>query len=146
KFAHEHDLLEVEVDRIIAYNRDVDMKFQEVLRFCKENKIGTDELFAEEVSSNSLVIKAQDRILETDKLRKKLPVQINDAFSQIEELLVKEKGYLNQNRMYQKRIGFIFIRTSELRKKLCKGLQENYPFVKMRYDSFSKEVVSWGVE
>ena len=146
KFEHEQDLLEAEVNRIIAYNRDVDKEFHEVLRFCKENKIGKDELFAEDVSSNPLVVKAQDIILETDKLRKKLPIQINDAFSQIEELLVKEKGYLNQNRMYQKRTGFIFIRTSELRKKLCQGLQENYPFVKMRYDSFSKEVVSWGIE
>ena len=145
KFEHDQDLLELEVDSIISFDRSRDKELREVLEFCKDNKIGDDELFGE-ISSNPLVIKAQDRILEIDKLRKTLPSRIDKAINQIEELLVKEKGYLNQNKMYQKRTAFVFVRTAELRKKLALSIQNNYPFVKSRYNSFSKEIESWDME
>ena len=146
KFEHEQDLLEKEVESIISFDRDLDKDLKKVREFCRDNKIDIEELFSEEGSTNPIIIKAQDRLLEINRLKKSLPDRIIQAFNQIEELLVKEKGYLQQNRMYQKRTGFVFIRTSELRKKLCQSIQKNYPFARERYNAFSKEIMSWGTE
>lgn len=146
KFEHEQEHLEKEVNSIIEANDNNDKELQAVWTFCKENKIRREELLKEDVSSNPLVEKATRRLLEIGKQRDLLGFRINNMFSQLEELLVKEKGYFIQNRMFQKRTGFIFIRTFELRKKLCQATQRNYPSVIKRYDSFSNEVSSWRIE
>lgn len=146
KYEHEYDLLEAEVNSIIAVNKNIVEEIKQVRAFCKENKIRNEELLSEEPSSNPLVNKAITRYLEIGKKKDLLPDRINNAFDQIEELLVKEKGYLIQNTLYQKRTAFIIVRTSELRKKLYQSVLANYPFTKARYDSFSNEMISWDVE
>ena len=93
-----------------------------------------------------MVRKALDRYLEILRQKDLLPAKINAAFDQLEELLVKEKGYLLQNAMYRKRTGLNIIRTAELRKNLFQNVQADYPFVKERYDAFSKEISSWNLE
>ena len=65
----------------------------------------------------------------------------------IKELLVKEKGYFLQNKMYQRRIAFDFTRTSELRKlfmsksknvTLCWGQGLNILMMKWSLGIFKK--------
>ena len=146
KYEKELELLENEVVSIISMNKSIIEELKKVRRFCRENKIQDEEILAEETSSNPLVRKALDRYLEILRQKDLLPAKINAAFDQLEELLVKEKGYLLQNAMYRKRTGLNIIRTAELRKNLFQNVQADYPFVKERYDAFSKEISSWNLE
>ncbi len=145
KFETEHDLLEKTVRDIINTNKKITSDLKDVMSFCDENNISQEELYNDGNSSNPLVTKAQDSLLKIKKEKDDLPNAITKAFSDIEELLVKEKGYLKQNQMFQKRTGFDFARTFELRKVLCDSLVSRYPFVKDRYDKFTKEIESWNI-
>lgn len=145
KFEIEQANLEKRVLSIIQTNKKITLDLKAVIVFCKENNITQEELYNNGDSSNPLVVKAQDSLLKIKRDKDNLPITINKVFSEIEELLVKEKGYLIQNRMFRKRTGFDFVRTSELRKTFYESLYERYPFVKDRYDRFTKEVASWNI-
>lgn len=146
KFEVEHENLDKAVRGIIQANKKITLDLKDVMTFCEENNISQEELYNDGNSSNPLVVKAQDSLLKIKKEKDNLPIAINKLFSDIEELLVKEKGYLIQNKMFRKRTGFDFVRTSELRKSLCESLYSRYPFVKERYERFSKEMASWNIE
>lgn len=146
KFEVEQETLEKAVQSIIQANKKITLDLKKVMLFCEENNITQEELYNDGNSSNPLVVKAQDSLLKIMKEKDNLPVAINKLFSDIEELLVKEKGYLIQNRMYRKRTGFDFVRTAELRKSLYKSLCARYSFVKERYNKFSREIASWNIE
>lgn len=146
KFETEQERLESVVQSIIQTNRKITLDLKEVMQFCDENNITQEELYNDGNSTNPLVVKAQDSLLKIKKDKDNLPTLISHAFSDIEELLVKEKGYLIQNKMFQKRTGFDFVRTLELRKTLCESLASRYPSIKERYDKFTNEMASWGIE
>ncbi len=146
KFETEQELLENRVLQLKNANRRITQKLKDVESFCKDNNISEDEVYNDGDSTNPLVIKAQDTLMKIKKDIEVFPNEIFKVFSDIEELLVKEKGYIVQNRMYRKRTGFDFVRTSELRKSLYESLCTRYPFIKERYDKFTKEVSSWNIE
>ena len=146
KYETEQNKLERKVAHIINDNKNIEKSLREVLKFCIENNIAQDELYKSESSSNPLVSKAQDSLLLIKRRKDLLNISINDTFSEIEEILVKVKGYLIQNKMFQKRTGFIFVRTSETRKSLFQNIIDRYPAVESRYDYFSKEMESWNIQ
>lgn len=145
KFETEQERLEKTVAKIVNENKGIESSLREVLKFCKENNIAQDELYDDEKSSNTLVSKAQDSLLLIKKRKDILDAKIAVTFSDIEELLVKEKGYLIQNKLFQKRTGYIFIRTSEIRKSLFKSVVSRFPSVEFRYNKFSDEMESWNI-
>ena len=91
------------------------------------------------------MVKTQDSILAIKKDIDGLFVRIGKVFSDIEELMVKEKCHLIQNKMYQKRTAFAFIRAEELRVKLYSDVKQRYKVAEIRFESFSKEISSWRI-
>ena len=96
-------------------------------------------------TDTSLVVKARETALGLAKNCESLIGPIDDVFSDIEKLLVKEKGYFIQNKMFQKRTGYNFLRTSELRKTFYESIVSRFPYIKTRYDNFTKEIESWNI-
>lgn len=145
KFETEHTILERKVSNIVAANKNIDAELKSVIAFCNDNNIPQEDLYKDEVSDNPLITKAQDILLRVKKNKDSLVKSIDDTFSAIEELIVKEKGYFIQNKMFQKRTGYDFVRTSELRKAFYESIVSRYPYVKDRYENFTKEIESWNI-
>lgn len=145
KFETELDRLEVSVLQLNNANRKITQNYKDVKSFCEANNISEDDVFNDGSPTNPLVVKAQDTLTKIGKDMEALPNKIIEVFSEIEELLVKEKGYIIQNRMFRKRTGFDFVRTSELRRKLYEDMHIRFPSIKTRYDRFTKEIESWNI-
>ena len=145
KFETQYDELTKKVDSILKANKKIDVELLEVMEFCKKNNILQEELFNEENPQNPLVVKIQDSLLRIKKEKDALPIIIAEAFSEIEELMVKEKGYLLQNKMFQKRTGYDFLKTSELRKSFYSKISKRYGMFETRYNRFNEEIKSWKI-
>lgn len=145
KFETEHEILENKANSIIRANNNINAEIKSVMNFCNENNILQEDLYKDDSLDNPLVVKAQDILLRVKKDKDSLVKNIDEVFSAIEELLVKEKGYFIQNKMFQKRTGFDFVRTSELRKAFYECIVSRYPHVKNRYNNFTKEIESWNI-
>lgn len=145
KFETQYDELTKKVDSILKANKKIDVELLEVMEFCKKNNILQEELFNEENPQNPLVVKIQDSLLRIKKEKDALPIIIAETFSEIEELMVKEKGYLLQNKMFQKRTGYDFLKTSELRKSFYSKISKRYGMFETRYNRFNEEIKSWKI-
>lgn len=145
KFEKELDRLEKEAEKVISSNNIITRNLHDVKKFCRDNNIPLEEVYSDNSSTNPLVVKTQDGILAIKKDIDGLFVRIGKIFSDIEELMVKEKGYLIQNKMYQKRTAFAFIRAEELRVKLYSDVKQRYKVAEIRFESFSKEISSWRI-
>lgn len=146
KFENQFDVIQSKVTSVLDANKQIDIDFIAVMNFCKENNISQEELYNDGNSQNPLVIKTQDTLLRIKKEKDALPTVIADVFSEIEELLVKEKGYLLQNKMYQKRTAFDFVRASELRKTFYEQIKKRYTMFETRFKYFNDEMVSWNIQ
>ena len=147
KYETEQAQLEKTVANIISENKGIGSSLHDIVKFCKDNNINTDkgELYEDGNSTNPLIIKAQNSFLLVKSKKDKLSINIDNTFSEIEELLVREKGYLIQNKMFQKRTALIFIKTFETRETLYKNVVARYSFVTSRYNRFLKEMDSWNI-
>lgn len=145
KFESQIAVIQTKIDSVLTANKQIDSDFIAVMKFCKENNISQEELYNDGNSQNPLVVKTQDTLLRIKREKDMLPTRIDEVFSEIEELLVKEKGYLLQNRMFQKRTAFDFVRTSELRKSFFEQISKRYGMFESRYTQFNGEIESWGI-
>lgn len=145
KFENQIDVIQAKIDSVLKANKQIDTDFIAVMNFCKENNISQEELYNDGNSQNPLVVKTQDILLRIKKEKDMLPAVIDEVFSEIEELLVKEKSYLLQNKMFQKRTAFDFVRTSELRKAFFEQIFKRYSMFELRYKRFNGEIESWGI-
>lgn len=146
KFESQIDTIQAKVDSVLRANKKIDTDFIAVMNFCKENNISQEELYNDGESKNPLVVKTQDTLLKIKKEKDILPSSITDIFSEIEELLVKEKGYLLQNKMFQKRTAFDFVRTVELRKTFYEQIKKRYTMFEPRFLYFNDEMKSWNIQ
>ena len=146
KFETEYDILTEKVNFVLKANKKIDTDLVDVMKFCKENNIPQEELYNDGSLQNPLVVKTQDTLLKIKKEMDALPISISNIFSEIEELLVKEKGYLLQNKMFQKRTAYNFVKTLELRKIFFEQIVKRYVFCETRYTQFNNEMESWKIQ
>lgn len=146
KFESQLDTIHNKISSVLKANKQLDTDYIAIMNLCKENNILQEELYNDENSQNPLVVKAQDALLRIKKEKDALSTVIADVFSEIEELLVKEKSYILQNKMYQKRTVFDFVRTSELRKIFYGQIKKRYAMFESRFQYFNNEMVSWNIQ
>lgn len=146
KFEVEYDRILECIKVILSTNKRINDSFVDVMRFCKENNIPKEALYEDSNQENPLIEKAQDALLSTKKEMDNLSLSIADVFSEIEELLVKEKGYLLQNKMFQKRTAYNIIRISELRRDFFDQISKRYGMFRERQMHFDSEMKSWRIQ
>lgn len=146
KFETEYDRIFERIKTILKTNEKINNSFTDVKRFCKDNNISLELLYEGDNQDNPLVEKAQDAVLKAKKEMDALAITIEEVFSEIEELLVKEKGYLFQNKMFQKRTAYNFVRTSELRRDFYEQISQKYVIFQDRQTRFDNEMKSWRIQ
>lgn len=146
KYEGELRKLKEETQRILAVNQKIKNDLKDVSKYCTDNNLSLDAVLSEEESDNPLVQKAQDTALRILKRRNALIPKISTFFEEIEELLVKEKGYFIQNEMYRKRIANILINTADLRKRFYESMSKSFDMFDYRYQRFGKEMESWNIK
>ncbi len=146
KYEGELRKLKEETQRILAVNQKIKNDLKDVSKYCTDNNLSLDAVLSEEESDNPLVQKAQDTALRILKRRNALIPKISTFFEEIEELLVKEKGYFIQNEMYRKRISNILINTADLRKRFYESMSKSFDMFDYRYQRFGKEMESWNIK
>ena len=146
KYEGELRKLKEETQRILAVNQKIKNDLKDVSKYCTDNNLSLDAVLSEEESDNPFVQKAQDTALRILKRRNALIPKISTFFEEIEELLVKEKGYFIQNEMYRKRIANILINTADLRKRFYESMSKSFDMFDYRYQRFGKEMESWNIK
>ena len=61
-------------------------------------------------------------------------------------MLVKEKGYLSQNKLYQKRTAYDFIETLKLRNDFYDKIIKKYSYLENHHQKFNLEINSWNMK
>lgn len=146
KFESQQRELEAKAEQALAAGERIGEALKETARFARENNLDLQALLEDPAPQDPLAVKAQDALLDIQRQRRALLSQARDCFSSLEELLVKEKGYLLQNRMYQRRTAFAFLRASELRLKLWEGISRRCPECSSGYEAFTQEMASWNLK
>lgn len=146
KFEEELDLIKHEISKVELTQKKAIDELNYLRLFMRKNHIAEEECYSEEKSSNPIVVNVQDRLLRLNSVFQSIPVDADILFTEIEELLVKEKGYLLQNKRYKKLICYVIMQTLEAREELRDKLSEHCPVIIQRYDKFSGELSSWGIE
>lgn len=146
KYEDEFGKLKEEAQRILSADQKIENDVNDVSKYCIDNNLSLDIVLSEKDSDNPLVQKAQDTLSEINKRRNGLIPEISTFFESIEELLIKEKGYFIQNKMYRKRIVNILINTVDLRKRFYESLSKRFNLFDYRYQSFEEEMDSWEIK
>lgn len=146
KFEDEFKKLNTRYKEIIRLNHSITEDSQAIKKFQTDNNLSDADVFDDGEPSNSLVKKVQSSCFALQSKINSLKKSVFDLNSDIEELLVKEKGYLIQNRMYRTRIGADLLDTYALRKRLCKTMEKRVPAIRIRFNEFTKEVNSWKID
>jgi hypothetical protein len=68
---------------------------------------------------------------------------LNKLFESINELLVKEKGYLFQNKAYKKDTALLLLQLADIRTKLYSMVKQRYSSCVKNYNEFSDEMNEW---
>ena len=144
KFSSEQRELEQEIDAFIADNNKLTSDIEELSKFLKENNI-SKENFWDEASDNPLVKKAQDGALINERKKQLLLNSLRDLFASINELLVKEKGYMLQNMTYKKETVLLLLRLAENRANLYSAVKQRYSSCEKSYTAFSNEMSQWNL-
>ena len=146
KFEQEFHRLDNRYKQLIQLKQKIAEDSQTIKKFQLDNNLTDKDVFEDEDPSNPLVKKVQNSCFALRAKLNSLKQAVMELNSEIEELLVKEKGYIIQNRMYRKRIGADLLDTLALRKRLCESLQKRVPELKPRFDEFTKEINSWRID
>lgn len=146
KYEGEFEKLCDKAQHIFSINQKIKNDFKDVSKYCIDNNLSLNVVLSEENTDNTLIQKAQDTVLEIYKRRNSLLPEINDFFETIEELLVKEKSYFIQNKMYRKRIANILINTADLRRRFYESISKNFDLFNDRYQEFGREMDSWNIK
>jgi hypothetical protein len=142
KFLSEQQALVHEISTFIADNDKLTDDLLKVKNFLKENNINDDEFLGEE-NDNPLVAKAQESSLIIEHKKQLLITCLNKLFELINELLVKEKGYLYQNKAFRKDIALLLLQLTGIRAKLYSIVKQRYSSCVKNYIAFSKEMNTW---
>jgi len=141
KFATEQTELEKEIDSFINDNDELTMDLQELSKFLEDNNI--KDVFLSEDSENPLVTKAQETARVIEETKQLLNTRLSNLFASINELLVKEKGYLFQNIAHQKETIVLLTDFIENREKLYEHAKIRFTSCIKGYIDFSREMASW---
>lgn len=146
KFEEEFHKLEYRFKELIRTNRSIAEDSKTIKKFQIDNNLSDAEVYEDGDPANPLVKKFQNSCFALKSKLNSFKQSVLELNSDIEELLVKEKGYIIQNRMYQKRIGADLLDTCALRKQLCESMEKRVPALRIRFDEFTKEINSWNID
>lgn len=146
KFEDEFHRLNDRFKTMVETNHSISEDTQKLISFKVDNNLSDAEIYEDGEPTNPLVRRVQDASFALKKRLNALKKSVLDLNSDIEELLVKEKGYFIQNRMYRKRTGADILDVIALRKGLCESMEKRVPFIRTRFNEFTKEVESWRIK
>lgn len=126
-------------------SEELNLKRLELREFLKDNNINNE--FFDTENENTLVIKSQENAIFIAKQKQALNEVLNQIFSSINELLVKVKGYLKQNKLHKTETKNLFLSLKSGRENLFGIVNEYYKeFYKEQieeYENFSNEIKQW---
>jgi hypothetical protein len=131
------------VSFIDDYNK-LDKNLAKLKAFMKDNNIGNDKFYNAE-TENPSVKKAQEDTTTYGQERQRLYGRLEDIFESINELLVKIKGYLYQNKAHKKETALLLLEFHDYREKLFENYKDKYEACAESYDEFSKEMKGWNL-
>lgn len=146
KFEDEFKKLNSKYIEVVKFNHSVIEDSRAIKKFQTDNNLSDSDIFEDGEPTNTLVKKVQNSCFALQKKIYSLKKSVMDLNSEIEELLVKEKGYLTQNRMYRTRISADLVDAFALRKRLYESMGKRVPELRARYSEFSNEVNSWNIK
>ena len=144
KFSSEQSKLERDIEMFIIDNDRLTADIDEMHIFLKNNNISKNDFWNKE-NDNPLVAKAQDGALTVERSKKILLARLNKLFSSLNELLVKEKGYLLQNITHKKETALLLLKLAENRTRLFSIIKQRYNSCVRSYADFSSEMNQWNL-
>jgi len=142
KFSAEESKIRQAADGFMAANDRLTGNINELTRFLKDHNISKEE-FWDGASENPLVIKAQETAIAIEREKQGLDGRLDDLLGSINELLVKEKGYLLQNASHRDDVMTLLLELAELRDTLFEAIKHNFVAFEKAYLDFSDEMRSW---
>ena len=144
KFATEQRELEKEIDIFITDNGKLTANIDEIRMFLKDNDISKDDFWDKE-NVNPLVTKAQESTLSVEYTKQLLNTRLSNLFAAINELLVKEKGYLFQNITHKEETALLLLELAGYRINLFETVKNRYVSCVKGYLDFSNEMKQWNL-
>ena len=144
KFKTEQKEIERNISLFISDNKSLLSDAGDISEFMEDNNI-SDEEYRAGNSENPLVKKVQESVAKIIKNKQLLGVRLNDIFSSINELLVKEKGYLYQNKAHKKELMPLLKTLINHRVNLFNNFQDRYSVFIMDFNTFSNEIIQWNL-
>jgi hypothetical protein len=133
-----------EIASFLNDNDKLSANIAELRAFMNENNIGKDEYY-DAKTENPSAKKAQEDALVIEREKQRLYGCLEEIFETINELLVKIKGYLYQNRAHRKETALLLLELHDCREKLFKGTADRYEACVESYEAFSKEMNGWNL-
>jgi hypothetical protein len=117
----------------------------ELRAFIRDNNIG-DVVFSDDETENASVITARDAAQTIEREKQRLYGCLERIFGSINELLVKIKGYLYQNKAHRKETALLLLELHDLREKLFENTAGRYEACARNYAEFSEEMNGWNLK
>ena len=149
KFGDEQNKLVNQIDLFMEDNDELDADIDKVNMFIKENNMKKEDFYTYSEDMPTTLVQAQEQVLLNYKTTQLLEIRLNKLFSDINELLVKEKGYLFQNSAHKKETALLLFGLERRRAILFEKIKNNtnglYQSCINNYYNFLNEMKRWGL-
>jgi len=150
KFENQFNNCSESILRVKELDGKAKRHIKDVQIFSIKNNVLPDEAVKENMrgikASNPLIEKMQEHMELIVEERNTLEEEVINTFTVLQELLVKEKGYLLQNRIQRRRIAELIIKTMKLREDMYSTLTQKTDAIKEKYQATQDEINSWNIK
>jgi len=143
-FSKRQEELEDAIEGFLADDTKLMERLDEVKNFIVKNHIGDDFYTAN--SDDPVIHSMQEKARSIRQERQLLSSRLNTLFESIYGLLVKEKGYWQQNPAHKKEVEGLFQRLEETLAFLYEKTTRRYSLCVTRYHDFYNEMSQWEIK
>lgn len=138
--------IEEKTQEFLAKNDKLTADIDAVRKYMDDNGIGKKEFWAQN-SANPQIEKAHNRVKANDNAMLQLGDSLSSLFTEMNELLIKLKGYISQNPAHRRETAMLLIKSAELRAALHEKVKDRYAenACMEEYAAFSKEIKGWNL-